>query len=228
VNPSYKVKRVHGVWLPQEEEHLLQFLENTDQHINGIGTYQLDKLRTAIRFVKNRGMAVDVGAHAGLWSMWLGHVFRKLISIEPVPSSFYTMIKNVEPLLAEGTVHEAHQYAVGPEKKLVWMRLLDGDRNSTGSYFAVDEPRDGDIPVEMHRLDDLIPYDPIDFLKIDVQGGEAGVVRGAEKLIKRTWPVICIEARPYLAQEDAIELLGSWGYKIRQSLFGDYIMTVGE
>jgi FkbM family methyltransferase len=171
VNPSYKVKRVHGVWLPQEEEHLLQFLENTDQHINGIGTYQLDKLRTAIRFVKNRGMAVDVGAHAGLWSMWLGHVFRKLISIEPVPSSFYTMIKNVEPLLAEGTVHEAHQYAVGPEKKLVWMRLLDGDRNSTGSYFAVDEPRDGDIPVEMHRLDDLIPYDPIDFLKIDVQGG---------------------------------------------------------
>jgi FkbM family methyltransferase len=40
--------------------------------------------------------------------------------------------------------------------------------------------------VETHRLDDVVGADEIDFLKLDVQGAELDVLRGAERLVPAT------------------------------------------
>ena len=50
------------------------------------------------------------------------------------------------------------------------------------------------IRVEMRRLDDLIPSDlRIRLIKIDVEGAELGVLKGAEHLLRRCKPIVVFE-----------------------------------
>jgi FkbM family methyltransferase len=51
-----------------------------------------------------------------------------------------------------------------------------------------------EIPVRVETLDRLIPEDfPIAFVKIDVEGGELGVLRGGRNTLRRTKPIIVFE-----------------------------------
>jgi FkbM family methyltransferase len=51
-----------------------------------------------------------------------------------------------------------------------------------------------EIGVATARLDDLVPADArIDLIKIDVEGGEIGVIRGASELLRRSSPVVVLE-----------------------------------
>jgi FkbM family methyltransferase len=60
-------------------------------------------------------------------------------------------------------------------------------------YDRVDETLE-EISVATARLDDLVPRGArVDLVKIDVEGGEVGVVRGASDLLARCSPVVVLE-----------------------------------
>ena len=60
--------------------------------------------------------------------------------------------------------------------------------------YNLKNPDIEDIRVEIKKLDELIPDNfPIHFIKIDVEGGEFDVLRGAKKIILRNKPVIVFE-----------------------------------
>ena len=80
-------------------------------------------------------------------------------------------------------------------------------------------------------LDLMILGAKIDFLKIDVEGFELQVVRGAEETIKRDKPTIIIEQKPNNAENygtgrwDAVKLLKKWGAVERNVISGDHILS---
>ena len=48
--------------------------------------------------------------------------------------------------------------------------------------------------VELKKLDDVIPTDvTIDFIKIDVEGAELGVLKGAKNVLLKNKPIIIFE-----------------------------------
>ncbi len=60
--------------------------------------------------------------------------------------------------------------------------------------YDISEPKIEEIEVELKKLDDVIPSDiKIDFIKIDVEGAEFGVLKGGLQLIKRDKPVVVFE-----------------------------------
>jgi len=73
----------------------------------------------------------------------------------------------------------------------------------------------------------------VDFIKIDCEGYEENVLRGAIETIKRDRPVIIVEqkrdmatARFGLEPLGAVKFLQSLGYQVAQEISGDYLMVM--
>lgn len=66
-----------------------------------------------------------------------------------------------------------------------------------------------EVEVNLRRLDEL-NLDP-DFIKIDVEGAELGVLQGLHETIARRQPILMIERSD--AVDQVVELLGDHGYR---------------
>jgi hypothetical protein len=53
-----------------------------------------------------------------------------------------------------------------------------------------------EIKVRLEKLDNLVPHMDVDAIKIDVEGAELGVIRGAVNILRRCRPIIMFESGP--------------------------------
>lgn len=206
-----------GIWLPDGETHLTDWMNKAGEMVDGKGTYQIKKLRKALEYCTNFRSAVDVGAHCGLWSMQLMKRFEKVFAFEPVAAHRDCFAKNVD--LDEV---ELFPYALGEKSRRI---AINTASTSSGDSWVSGE---GDIP--MHPLDALDIND-LDFIKIDCEGYEKFVLLGGEETIKRCRPCIIVEQKPGHAQRyglgerDAVAYLLSLGSVLRAEISGDFILS---
>lgn len=67
--------------------------------------------------------------------------------------------------------------------------------------------------VPLARLDDLVRADQrVDFFKLDVEGAELGVLRGAESLFARQRPTVLFESGPGAAERCGFSRQGVWDF----------------
>lgn len=207
-----------GVYLPDGETHLVDWMNKAGEIVDGRGTYQLKKLRAALSHVKQFRTAVDIGAHCGLWSMQLAKRFQTLHAFEPVAQHRECFVRNLE----SAANVSLHGCALGDREdtiKITTAPTSSGDSRVDGS---------GDIP--MRTLDSFELQD-VDFIKIDCEGYELFVVRGAEETIKRCRPVMIVEQKGHGMQfygfrkEEAAELLESWGMRRVVNMSGDIVLV---
>jgi FkbM family methyltransferase len=176
--------------------------------------YQRQKFLVALQYVKERSLAIDVGANIGLWSLQMAEEFDRVVAFEP--SSL-----NVELFRRNAPKAEIHEVALGDRSGTCNLTL-------TPTFSCMTYIKDEEGTVPMVKLDDycLTP----DFMKIDCEGYEYFVVRGAEKTIKRAKPVIIIEQKKEAGsrygkrEKEAMEYLQSMGYVIREEIVGDYVL----
>lgn len=217
------MKQVGGVWLPDHETHLVEWMEKKGQWVDGKLTYQLDKQLFAYGLCKQFRHAIDIGAHVGLWLTHMAKRFALVDAFEPVAEHRECLCANFGyPSGPPGIT--VHAYALGQTTGSVRMHTAD---TSSGDTTVAGE---GDIP--LRRLDDVLPDAiDIDFIKLDCEGYELFALRGGEQLIRRCMPVICVEQKPGKAQAfglgetDAVEYLKSLGYRVAREMSGDYFMV---
>lgn len=133
---------------------------------------------------------VDVGAHIGSVSYLLQKLAPKgsLTIIEALPAKARWLRSRFPDC-------DVYQTAVSDfEGEVCFYENLDqpgfSSLSNRSSYGQTRE-----IRVRCRRLDDLVPPDrPIHFMKIDVEGHELSVLRGARRLISVWSPVILFEA----------------------------------
>lgn len=204
-----------GVYLPDGEAHLVDWMNKAGELVDGKGTYQIKKLRAALAHVKQFRTAVDIGAHCGLWSMQLVKKFANVEAFEPVARHRECFQQNV----LDGA--QLHDCALGESEG--WIKITTEPTSSGDS--RVDGK--GDIP--MRTLDSFKLWD-VDFIKIDTEGYELFAIRGGEETIKRCRPVMIVEQKGHgmkyfgFRKEEGIELLESWGMVRLQEMAGDFIM----
>lgn len=231
------MKQVNGFWLPEREQHLVEFLENGPEFAGG-PTYQLHKLLQALPHVTNFHHAIDVGAHCGLWSRVLARMFTYVTAFEPVPAHVECFLHNLpEATVADDTERtryvELRQIALGERHKPA-VSLHTGV-SSTGDTYVVD--KGGEHHAAMQTLAEQAwpPADrfgrQVNFLKLDCEGYEYFILKGGEQFIRANRPVIVVEQKPGkgnhygLAETAACDLLRSWGAGLKAVVSGDYIFA---
>ena len=128
---------------------------------------------------------IDVGANIGNHTVFFGKLLgRRVIALEPYELAFRVLEKNVE--------------LNGLSDKVTLLQKAAGRKSSRGEITPPPEHNWGQArvratgsgPVEVIRLDDLAIRGPVALIKIDVEGMEADVLKGAWRLLKRKRPVL--------------------------------------
>ncbi len=220
------MKNIHGIWLPETDTHFDTMITVGPNEVHGKGTYQLKKYRAALGYCNARGLAVDIGAHVGLWSRVMSYDFARVVAFEPLPDHVACFERNLE---GRDNV-DLHRFAISSAPGQLRIHM---PADNTG-HAHVSSDNSGTI-CEAITLDSFKLLQKIDFLKIDVEGWETAVVQGATETILRDKPVIIIEQKPHgnaerygWEQRKALGMLLRMGYKEVLSISGDHILTWGR
>lgn len=221
---------VQGIHLPVADTHFADHLVKGPKFA-GRGTYQFAKIEQAMGIIKSGhfGLALDIGAHVGLWTRVLSHRFDQVIAFEPIPEHAYCWRWNQD--FPDKT--QLFEFAVGQTDGTIAMRR---ERKNSGNA-RVDLMFRQDHNAKMVSLDSWYEKNkvgPVDFIKIDVEGYEEAVVLGAEQLIKKCKPTMVVEQKLGNAEmcgfktNGVIELLKSWGMTVAWIRAGDFCLVFKE
>lgn len=162
-----------------------------------------------------KGTAFDVGAHIGNHTLYLAAICGlKVHAWEPHDQSRALLEANLalNPRL-DVTVHD---WAAGAED--------NRGRFTRGMWIEFDPTRDGDTlklergHVQVHRIDDHLDVPDLAVLKVDVEGMEPDVVRGAIEHIDRSKPTIYSETHTPDAHAAMAALLEPMGYLMTRGI----------
>jgi FkbM family methyltransferase len=137
----------------------------------------------------NGKTVVDVGANVGDFSIFCAFFNpKKVYAFEPMEHTFRLLEENIS--------------LNGLERLVVPVKKGLGAENfsisaKAGADAALGDGGDagpGNEQLEIVRLDDFLDGEEIGFLKMDVEGYEENVLRGAEKSIARWKPVLSFSA----------------------------------
>ena len=209
------MKKINDMYFPLWCNHF-------ENRFNDNIGYQEEQRNRALAHVKEFEIAVDCGAHVGLWSRDLSKFFNKLYSFEPAIEFYECLKKNI--ISANTTIYNL---ALGSQSATGEMVITKHYNNSGGSYVLPNINKTAyktDI-IQKIKLVDLDSFDlpRLDFFKIDVEGNNLDVLIGAEKTLERCNPVICIEISEEEKDKRLGKLLTKLNFKLVDVVKKEYI-----
>lgn len=215
------MKQCGGVWLPDDERHFVEWMTARHETVDGKLTYQFHKLVAAVKWAKQRRVAVDVGGHVGTWSMHLVNRFEFVHAWEPVAEFRECFARNVA-----GENHVLYAAALGAQACRATMAIDPKDTGGTHVQATGEAGQVAMFPLDSYDLTE------VDFLKIDCEGYELEVLRGAEDTLRRCRPAVVVEQKPHKLAANygtkgapAVDFLRGLGAHVRTIMSGDYIMA---
>jgi FkbM family methyltransferase len=167
------------------------------------------------RLVKPDDVIIEVGANIGSLTVGLAKAVGRngLISaFEPQRSGFALL--NAQIALNQLQNVHAHRLAVGSAPGRAWVPVLPLDRTANfGGHALLNQPRIDAEPVDVVTLDNHLDDIQCDLIKIDVEGMEEAVLRGATKLIAKHHPLLYVENDRADRSHALITLLFEMGYR---------------
>ena len=141
--------------------------------------------------VPANGVMFDIGANWGHFSLHVASRsgFRgEIHAFEPMPSTYEDLEASVKGARLEAIIHP-HNLALSDAEGAGYMVLPDGEHSGLATITS----DASGVPMRLVMLDSLALPQP-SVLKIDVEGHEAAVLRGAEKTIRNARPMIIFES----------------------------------
>jgi len=186
--------------------------------VNQFGIFEREELDSLFEFLcplaeQFKGAtALDIGANIGNHSIYFSRSFSAVHAFEPSPVTFDLLTINSR----FSTKITPHNLGLGDQRGT--FRLVESPTNVGIASIKFSDVTGGvAIDITVERLDDLeLDLSRLEFIKIDVEGFEANVVRGGSRVIKERQPLIVLEQH---ASEftggttETISLLAQLGYR---------------
>ena len=197
-------KRVE-LWTHREPDHLATVIRNSG------GFYETDVLLKCREIFIPGTVVIDAGANIGNHTVFFAAILgAKVEAIEPFPANYDLIRMNVVANGLERRVR-IHCLALGEREGRGVAEI--GQENNLGTVSVRPGGSIGDIPIA--TLDSIAADLPVGLIKIDVEGGEAGVLAGASRTLRRWLPDIMVEADGTSRFEDTARHLLELGYTVR-------------
>ncbi len=151
------------------------------------------------------GAVLDIGANQGLLTASIARQLgpsRSLVAFEPVPET----ANRAAATFALNGLSNATVLAigVGDTDEDLQFNIIEGNSDLATTRAVVGTSKATALTVPCRRLDSLLDNalrEPVGLMKIDVEGFEPNVVRGAQSLIARDRPAIVFEYWPEAANQ---------------------------
>lgn len=190
-------------WLPDSGDDFVQFVMRRNCNF-----WERKMLELARTFIKRGSVVVDVGGFIGNHAVYFSRICDAscVITFEPQPHAMEILNRNVGLNGVSNTVIRQHVVLGDRLGRASPVAGLPGSLATT-SFCYVEEGK-----YEVRTLDSYgLPC--VDFLKIDVEGSEVAVLRGAGQTLCRCSPVVWVEAVTIEAYERVSACMSDFGYK---------------
>lgn len=173
-----------------------------------LGSYEPEQTALFRECLQRGDTLLDVGAHAGYYSLLSARLVGErgsVWSFEPNPGNCAWLRRHVEVNdLRNVRVHE-----VAVSDRAGSARFAFGRGSGTGRLAA-----DGAVEVRTVTLDEFCTEREIrpTAIKIDVEGGELGVLSGARRLLREVRPVVFLSTHGPDVHRACLAMLETLGY----------------
>jgi FkbM family methyltransferase len=192
------------------------FLVGTSEVDHGLlwGVFERAEIFFVEKFLRAGMTVLDIGAHHGLYTLLASKrvgAAGRVVAFEPSPRERAQLSRNLKINFCSNVRIEA--CALGREREQAELFLVNGGEDGCNSLRPpIAASGASPLSVAVARLDDWLEENGIarvDFIKLDVEGGERDVLRGAEKLLGR-------QPRPVIFAEVQDLRTGPWGYAAKE------------
>ena len=209
------MRQLNGWWIPNENDALCKEIT-----VSGYQTPQREKI---LDFLKKNNCpfkhCLDIGSHIGLWSKPLLDHFKRITAFEPVPILYECYEKNIQDDRVT-----LYKLALGSKKGKINLKFNHTDTG--GTHVSPD----GNTEVYIDMLDNF-NLGKVDYIKMDVEGYEFEVLKGATTLLAKQSPILHLELkigslqRWSLSKDVVKQWLGTHGYKQVLKIGNEFIFS---
>ncbi len=189
---------------------------------------------------------MDIGAYVGTYSIPVGKIHNgavNVIAFEPAPHCFSLLQRHLALNHVEGNVH-IEELACGDFSGSAHFVLTECTLDcppSSENRLHIEKMSNGAegngiIKVGIVSLDDYVARNGIsaDYVKIDVEGAELQVLRGAKRLLRTERPIVFCELHKFnwdkfhASEAQLNDLLAEVGYEMEDIMTGKPLIEIPE
>lgn len=202
-----------------------------------LGTFScIEPIKKAVSYCTQFRNAIDAGTWVGDSTVLMSSMFDRVIGFEAHPQVHECCEKNLQ----DRDITNVEVYNLALSNKTRHINLLNGKSTFSGWVTTKRSKPEKVVVHNKQRVKsvtlDSYNYEDIDFIKLDCDSHEGYILAGAEQFFKTNSPVVLIENKKKILKDrqpdsmpDAIELLESYGYVLREKVEkNDFVYTKGE
>jgi FkbM family methyltransferase len=181
--------------------------EYVGRSLHNYGEYNPDETEMILSLANRT--CLDIGANIGVIAQALEYSGFHTIAFEPQTEVFNVLSKNFGG--------EKHNCAVGSEQGTVIMpKMHYSEKGNFGGISVNTRSHLGMYKVPMVSIDYMVNDLDIGFMKIDVEGFELEVLKGAVQTIERCKPILYVEDDRMEKSRALREFIKKLGYSIEE------------
>jgi FkbM family methyltransferase len=162
------------------------------------------------KFLSSNMVFIDVGANLGEYTLFAAKRVNKgkVISFEPLPKMLENLKENIKLNQFENI--QVLNYGLSDKENTLPIHEIEDAHEGLSTFFPGTLKSRNSSMVSLKVLDsqfESFEVDRIDFIKIDIEGGELFALQGSKNLIEKFKPIVMIEInkQTYEAAGYAIE-----------------------
>ena len=180
--------------------------------------YEPEVQAAVSRLVRPGWTCADVGAHLGIYTRLLAELVGesgRVVAFEAHPTTSRRLRRSLGSALRKRVVVENLAVTDGSAERVMLhagRQRWSQEWNVTG-HDLDGHPTPAEVEVAATSLDSYFAEGPLDFVKMDVEGAEALVLRGMRRLLRETRPAMAVEFHTEEGWAGRTELLDA-GYRL--------------